>query len=87
VLRGRPIAFRSSAVRPADEEALVLDGDLELAGTTRPLSARLDVAASSRVTGTIRLAQSDWGIKPYRGLMGALRVRDDVEITIGARLA
>ncbi len=74
-------------MRPADEDALVLDGDLELAETTRPLSARLAVAAGGRVTGTIRIAQSDWGIKPYRGLMGALRVRDDVEITIDTRLA
>ena len=36
--------------------------------------------------GTIRLTQSGWGIKPYRGLMGALKVRDELEIVIDARL-
>jgi hypothetical protein len=43
--------------------------------------------ADGRITGAIPLTQSDWGIKPYRGLMGALKVRDEIEITIDARLA
>jgi hypothetical protein len=38
------------------------------------------------VTGTIPLTQSGWGIKPYRGPMGALKVRDEVEIALDARL-
>jgi hypothetical protein len=32
------------------------------------------------------VTQSDWGIKPYRGLMGALKVRDTVEIDIDVAL-
>jgi hypothetical protein len=36
------------------------------------------------ISATITLAQSAWGIKPYRGLMGALKVRDEVEIAIAA---
>jgi hypothetical protein len=39
------------------------------------------------VTGTIPVTQTAWGIKPYRGLMGALKVRDDVEVVVDARLA
>jgi hypothetical protein len=38
------------------------------------------VGADGRVTGTAQLLQSEWGIKPYRGLMGALKVRDSVEV-------
>jgi polyisoprenoid-binding protein YceI len=79
VLHGQPIAFRSRLVR-ADEGRLHVEGDLTLAGNTRPLTADLEVAADGRVRGTIPLTQSDWGIKPYRGLMGALKVRDAVEI-------
>ena len=37
------------------------------------------------MTGTVPITQTDWGIKPYRGLMGALRVRDEVEVAIDAR--
>jgi hypothetical protein len=57
-----------------------------MAGTTRPVTARLDVGADGRVSGTIPLTQSEWGIKPYRGLMGALKVRDELEIALDARL-
>ncbi|HEY8771414.1 MAG TPA: hypothetical protein VIM03_12790, partial [Thermoleophilaceae bacterium] len=32
------------------------------------------------------LVQSDFGIKPYRGLMGALKVRDSLEILFEGRL-
>ena len=83
VLHGHPIEFRSSAVR-RDGGQLTVEGDLTMGGNTRPLTARLDVDGNGRATGTIPLTQSDWGVKPYRGLMGALKVRDDVEIVIDA---
>ena len=69
VLRGHPIAFRSTAVRlPEADGPLVVDGQLTMAGTTRPVTAQLDVGADGRISGTIPLTQSDWGIKPYRGM-------------------
>jgi hypothetical protein len=40
----------------------------------------LSVGADGHVTGTAQLVQSELGIKPYRGLMGALKVRDSVEV-------
>ncbi len=85
VLRGQPITFRSSDVRVLDGR-LVAEGDLTMAGSTRRVSAQLDVDAEGRVTGTIPLTQSDWGIKPYRGLMGALKVRDTVEVVLDVGL-
>jgi polyisoprenoid-binding protein YceI len=84
VLHGRPITFRSRIVRASAR--IHVEGDLTLAGSTRPITANLDLDAAGRVSGTIPLTQSDWGIKPYRGLMGALRVRDAVEIVIEGRL-
>jgi len=87
VLHGRPIAFRSTAVRLSEADGrLVVDGQLTMAGTTRPVALQLDVGADGRVGGTIPLTQSDWGIKPYRGLMGALKVRDSLEIVLDAHL-
>jgi polyisoprenoid-binding protein YceI len=85
-LRRRPIHFRSSAVRIEGDGRLVVEGELTIADATRPVTAGLGVEADGRVGGTIALAQSDWGIKPYRGLMGALKVRDEVEIVIDVRL-
>jgi len=85
VLRGQPIGFRSRAVRQ-DGARIILDGDLTIAGTTRPITAQLDVDGDGRVSGTIPVTQSEWGIKPYRGMMGALKVRDEIELAIAARL-
>jgi polyisoprenoid-binding protein YceI len=85
ILHGRPIEFRSTAVTPSGD-ALAVEGELTLDGTTRPVQARLRLEPEGRLTGTIEVVQSRWGITPYRGLMGALKVRDDVEIVVDARL-
>jgi polyisoprenoid-binding protein YceI len=88
ILGGHPIQFRSSAVRPADDSGrLTVEGALSMAGRTGPLTADLGVDDGGAISGTIPLRQSDWGIKPYRGLMGALKVRDEIEVAIAANLA
>ena len=86
ILGSHPIEFRSSGARPADGGRLAVDGELTMAGSTRPVSAQLSVDAGGAVSGTIPLTQSAWGIKPYRGLMGALKVRDDIEVVVAADL-
>jgi polyisoprenoid-binding protein YceI len=82
VLRGQPISFRSTAVSAADG---AVEGELTMAGSMQSVSAQLDTTGG-RVSATIPLTQSFWGIKPYRGLMGALRVRDELEIVIDAQV-
>jgi polyisoprenoid-binding protein YceI len=84
VLHGRPISFSGTTLRHGD--SIDIDGDLTIAGTKRPRLARLDLAGG-RATATIRLEQSEWGIKPYRGLMGALKVRDEIEIVLDVPMA
>jgi polyisoprenoid-binding protein YceI len=81
ILGREQIVFRSTSV---DGDAVA--GELTMAGATRPVTARLETA-EGRTRTTIPIVQSDWGIKPYRGLMGALKVRDDVEIVIDAPAA
>jgi polyisoprenoid-binding protein YceI len=85
ILGGQPIAFRSTAVEPGTG-GLTVHGELELAGTTRPASFELSAAAEGRVRGTLPVTQSEWGIKPYRGMMGALKVRDTVEVVLDVPL-
>jgi polyisoprenoid-binding protein YceI len=86
ILGSHRIQFRSSGVRPADGDRLTVEGELSMAGSTRPLTAQLSVEDGGRVSGTIPVTQSVWGIKPYRGLMGALKVRDEIEVVIAANL-
>jgi hypothetical protein len=38
------------------------------------------------VRGTLPVTQSEWGIKRYRGMMGALKVRDTIEVVLDVPL-
>jgi hypothetical protein len=67
VLGSSPIEFRGTAD----------GGELTMAGATRPVTIERTPDG-----GRATLVQSEWGIKPYRGLMGALKVRDDVEVIV-----
>jgi YceI-like domain len=85
VLLGRDIRFRSTSV-DADGDTLSVTGDLELFGSTHPVA--FDVStAGGRVTGSAVLKQTDWGMKPYTALFGALKVADEVRVEVDARLA
>lgn len=87
VLVGQPIDFRSTAVeRPGEDGRLRVSGELRLGGAVRPMSFDLSMGPDGHVEGTVPLKQSEWGIKPFTALMGALKVRDDVEIVVDARL-
>jgi polyisoprenoid-binding protein YceI len=79
VLRGAAIAFRSTAAEPAGPDGLRFTGELTIGSAARPLSFAVAVEGD-QLTGTATVTQSDWGISPYRGFMGALKVRDDVEV-------
>jgi polyisoprenoid-binding protein YceI len=84
VLGGAPITFRSSQVQSAGDR-VTIGGELSMAGQGRPATFTVQMA-EGRLRGTLSVTQSEWGIKPYRGLMGALKVRDAVEIELDVQL-
>ncbi len=87
VLKGTAIEFRSTDVQAAgDGEPLRVRGELELFGKTAPVSFALESDDERRLTGTTTLSQSDWGIKPYSALFGALKVADEVAVEFSATL-
>ena len=87
VLKRTAIQFRSSAVEgTADGDHLRVYGELELMGQSRPLEFDLEVGDGNRLTGRAALKQTDFGMKPYTALFGALKVSDEVVITVDARL-
>lgn len=73
------LTFVSSEIAAGGDGSTV-EGTCTLHGTRRPL--RLDVASLGgdryRATGTI--VQTEYGIKPYTGMFGALKVADAVSI-------
>jgi hypothetical protein len=86
VLSADAIEFRSSAVAVAGGGRLRIDGELSMNGTTRPLGFELEAGPDGKLTGGATVKQSDWGIEPYSGLFGALKVRDEVEVVAEATL-
>lgn len=84
VLERTDIQFRSLEARE-DGDAISVRGELTLVGTARPLAFDLAVTAG-RLTGSAVVKQSDWGMKPYSTLFGALKVADEVEVGIDAEL-
>jgi polyisoprenoid-binding protein YceI len=86
VLEGSSIAFRSRRVEPGADGTLNVEGDLDLAGTTRPVAFALTGGDDGRLSGSARLKQTDWGIKPYSALFGTLKVVDEVDVEIDGTL-
>ena len=85
VLGAEPIAFRSTSV-DASGGRLTVTGGLEMAGATRPIAFEAALGEDGRLGATLTLIQSQWGITPYRALMGALKVRDEVEVALDVTL-
>jgi hypothetical protein len=85
VLTSGPIEFRSSAIR-ANGGALDVAGELRLEGERHPIAFRLEMTPGGHVRGSAVVKQTDWGIKPYSALFGTLKVADEVEVLINAKL-
>lgn len=79
------IGFTSSRVEGSAEE-FTLGGDLTITGVTQPVSVRCH-ASDGRVTGAATITQTRWGIRPYSAFFGALKLRNEVEVTFEVTLA
>jgi polyisoprenoid-binding protein YceI len=71
-------------IDPGDGE---ISGTLTLAGVTRPLQLRVSQTGPGRYRATASVAQTGFGIKPYSGFLGALKVRDAVDVEVEIDLA
>ena len=87
VLGGRRIEFRSSTVEAGRGDGrLCVSGELSMAGSTQPVHFELGVSPDRAISASCTLRQTDWGIAPYSALLGALRVTDEVEVTVEGSL-
>ena len=84
VLKRQDITFRSTRVEET-ADGLSVTGDLTVRGTTRPIAFDLELAGG-RLRGTAVVKQTEWGMKPYTALFGALKVADEVRVEIDAEL-
>jgi polyisoprenoid-binding protein YceI len=84
VLKQKAIAFSSSSVEDTGG-GLKVSGDLEMGGQTNAITFDLTESGGTR-SGDTTVKQTDWKIKPYSALCGALKVNDEVKVVVEAKL-
>lgn len=56
-------------------------GDMTITGMTRPVAVTVRIDGGDLIA-TSRIHQSDFGIRPYSAMAGAIRLRDDIEFEL-----
>jgi polyisoprenoid-binding protein YceI len=79
--------FTASAFEPAADGGGTITGTLTLAGQASPLKLQVSSTEPDHYHATTSITQSAYGIKPYTGFFGALRVRDAVDVDIDIDLS
>jgi hypothetical protein len=85
ILGSSQITFQSSDVDVSNAD-MTVKGDLTIAGQSDSIHVPLEVGDDGTVSGKITINQSNHGIKQFKALFGALKVADEVEVQIEAKL-
>jgi hypothetical protein len=72
-------AFRSARIIPSAVGGAI-EGTLTLNGRSQPARLQVTNPAPGRYRGSVPVVQSAFGIKPYTGFFGALKLRDEVAV-------
>jgi polyisoprenoid-binding protein YceI len=75
------IQFQSRAVVPRPDGGFDLQGELNLHGVTKPMNATTRVENGHQVM-ELTIHQPDFGITPYRAMMGTLKIQPDVRLRL-----
>jgi hypothetical protein len=79
--------YTASSISPNPDGGATVTGSLALAGAERPLSLTVTAEDGERYRATAQVVQSEFGIKPYSGFFGALKLRDAVDLEIEVDLS
>jgi hypothetical protein len=82
---GAVARFTSSRVLPAPGGGAI-EGTVALSDRSQPVRLQLLESSPGHYHGSATITQSVLGIKPYTGLMGTLKLRDDVAVEVEASL-
>ena len=78
------LKFETTSVS-GSEPNLKAAGNMTIKGTTRPVNLDLTVDGTT-VTAKTTISQKDFGIKPFSAMMGAIKLRDDVDFELTVNL-
>ena len=80
-------SFTSAKIARFGASSGAIEGTLTLNGQTQPLRLQVNAPGEGRYRGSATVPQSAFGIKPYSGFFGALKLRDDVAVEFEVDLA
>ena len=78
------LRFETTSIS-GSEPNLEAAGNMTIKGTTRPVNVDLNVNGTT-VTAKTGISQKDFGIKPFSAMMGAIKLRDDVDFELTLNL-
>jgi polyisoprenoid-binding protein YceI len=84
--RNPEATFTAADFKPGADGG-VISGTFTVAGTARPLQLQVSKTGPDRYHATGSVVQSQHGIKPYSGFLGALKVRDAVDVDVDVDLS
>lgn len=87
ILGGGTASFVSSRIIPSGASGGAIEGTVTLNGTTQPARLQVTTSGSGRYRGSTTVIQTAFGIKPYVGLFGALKLKDEVGLEFEIDLA
>ena len=79
--------FAAAGFEPAAGGGGEISGTLTIRGQARPARVQVSQAGAGRYHAAAKVIQSEYGIKPYTAFLGALRVRDAVDIAVDLDLS
>jgi polyisoprenoid-binding protein YceI len=79
-------SFTSARIVPAGASGGAVEGTLTLNGRSAPVRLQVTSPALGRYRGGATVRQTDFGITPYTGFFGALKLRDEVGVEFSADL-
>jgi polyisoprenoid-binding protein YceI len=75
------VTFRSRSLTARADGGYDFSGDLTLHGTTRPLNGQTQLVAG-RQTLELSLHQPDFGIVPFKAMLGTLKIQATVRVVL-----
>ena len=79
--------FAAAGFEPVAGGGGEISGTLTIRGQPRPLKVHVTQTSPGHYHADAQVVQSDYGIKPYTAFLGALRVRDAVDIAVDLDLS
>ena len=80
------VSFCSKEIQVKDGGYHV-SGELDLHGAKKPVAFDVDTSNDNNLKGTFVIKQTDYGVKPFKAMMGTLKVKDELKFAFDLPLS